>query len=108
MMKADHAHGLVRVIFPWTRAILTSLHTKLDEPMTLSVAEWCKQRNLDAHALSEATGLDSSRIDSIMQGRWTPSPSERSRIAAALGVSVDEITWGHATPIQHLYGHGPG
>src|SRR5213594_2794030 len=28
-------------------------------------------------------------------------------IAAALGISVDEISWGHAVPVQHLRGNGP-
>ena len=22
--------------------------------------------------------------------------------------TIDDITWGHKTPIQHIYGHGPG
>ena len=34
--------------------------------------------------------------------------AERQRIAAVLGVPVENISWGHKTPIQHLYGHGPG
>jgi hypothetical protein len=76
--------------------------------MSLSVAELCKQRNLDIGRLSDATGFDAARIEAIVQGRWTPSPHERSKIAAALGVEVNEIAWGHTTPIQHLYGHGPG
>jgi hypothetical protein len=44
----------------------------------------------------------------ILLGRWTPSPFERQRIAGALNVVPDQIAWGHKTPIQHLYGHGPG
>ena len=76
--------------------------------MALSVAELCKQQNMDAHALAAAAGFDPSRVEAIVHGRWTPSPQERSRIASALGVTVDEIAWGHTTPIQHLYGHGPG
>jgi hypothetical protein len=76
--------------------------------MALSVADLCKQRNLDTGELAAVTGFDTSRVEAIVQGRWTPSPFERSEIAAALGVEVDEIAWGHATPIQHLYGHGPG
>ena len=44
----------------------------------------------------------------VVLGRWTPSPAERQKIAAALETAVDEVAWGHVTPIQHLYGHGPG
>jgi hypothetical protein len=43
----------------------------------------------------------------IIEGRWTPSPSERDRIAAVFGLTRAEIAWGHATPVSHLYGHGP-
>jgi len=46
-------------------------------------------------------------VQAIVLGRWTPSPAERTTIAAALDVPVEEIAWGHKTPIQHLYGHGP-
>jgi hypothetical protein len=41
-------------------------------------------------------------------GRWTPSPAERDNIAAAFGLTRDQIAWGHKTPIQHIYGSGPG
>ena len=76
--------------------------------MALSVAELCRERQMTAQSLADASGLDQSRVDAIAQGRWTPSPAERERIAAALGVTVQDIAWGHLTPIQHLYGHGPG
>ena len=36
-----------------------------------------------------------NRVEAIADGRWTPSPEERTKVAAALGVSVDEISWGH-------------
>jgi len=76
--------------------------------MAASVAELCKLRNLEVSALADGAGLDRSRVEAITEGRWTPSPAERQRIADVLGVAVDEIAWGHKTPIQHLYGHGPG
>jgi hypothetical protein len=52
--------------------------------------------------------VDAQRIQAIILGRWTPSPQDRDAIAAVLGVTRDQIAWGHRTPIQHLYGHGPG
>lgn len=58
--------------------------------------------------LASHSGLDENRVLAIALGRWTPSPSERQRIAAVLNASVESIAWGHKTPIQHLYGHGPG
>jgi hypothetical protein len=76
--------------------------------MPHSVAEWCREKNVDVDALATRSGLDSTRVEAIVLGRWTPSPAERRTIAEALGTTVDEIAWGHVTPIQHLYGHGPG
>ena len=32
---------------------------------------------------------------------------ERQKIAGVFNIPIDDIVWGHATPIQHLYGSGP-
>jgi transcriptional regulator with XRE-family HTH domain len=76
--------------------------------MTRSVAELCREQLIDVAKLADRSGLDESRVTAIALGRWTPSPVERQKIAAVFGVAVDQIAWGHVTPIQHLYGHGPG
>jgi len=73
-----------------------------------NVAELCAEQQLDVRQLAERSGLDEQRVLAIMLGRWTPSPQERDAVAAALGVTRDQIAWGHKTPIQHIYGHGPG
>jgi transcriptional regulator with XRE-family HTH domain len=73
-----------------------------------SVDELCRQHGLDAKQLADKAGLDEQRVYAIVLGRWTPSPGERDRIAAAFGLTRDAIAWGHKTPIQHIYGHGPG
>ena len=75
--------------------------------MPATVAELCQQHQVSWTALVERTGLDENRVAAIVQGRWTPSPAERQKIAAVFSVSIDDISWGHKTPIQHLYGHGP-
>jgi hypothetical protein len=76
--------------------------------MVKTVADLCREMNLSIPDLAQRTGLDHGRVTAIALGRWTPSPAERQCIAAVFGVSVDDIAWGHQTPIQHLYGHGPG
>ena len=73
-----------------------------------SVGDLCREQKIDCGELSERTGLDEQRLLAIMMGRWTPSPAERDKVAAALEVIKEEIAWGHETPIQHIYGHGPG
>jgi transcriptional regulator with XRE-family HTH domain len=77
-----------------------------DTPKT--VDQLCAERGMDVRQLAERAGVDEQRVVAIVQGRWTPSPQERDAIAAVFGLTRDRITWGHKTPIQHLYGHGPG
>jgi transcriptional regulator with XRE-family HTH domain len=72
-----------------------------------SVSDLCVEQRIDAKQLAERSGLDEQRVLAIVLGRWTPSPAERDRIAAVFGLTRDQITWGHKTPIQHIYGHGP-
>ena len=76
--------------------------------MPASVADLCAAKKLSLADLVAKSGLDDNRVQAIIMGRWTPSPSERQRIATALETAIDEISWGHVTPIQHIYGHGPG
>ena len=76
--------------------------------MTKNLDELCRAAGLSLEQLSEQCGLELTRTRAIYLGRWTPSPGERRSIATVLQVSIDEIAWGHKTPIQHIYGHGPG
>lgn len=75
--------------------------------MPQSVAQICNERGISGEELTRRSGLEESRVRAILEGRWTSSPQERRRMAEALGVSVEEVAWGHQTPVQHLWGHGP-
>jgi len=75
---------------------------------TYALADLCVQHEFSLEKLVECCGLDESRVKSIILGRWTPSPQDRKAIADVFGLGIHEIKWGHATPIQHIYGHGPG
>jgi transcriptional regulator with XRE-family HTH domain len=72
-----------------------------------TVEELCVEHRLDSRQLAERSGLEEGRVQAIILGRWTPSPAERDRVAAVFGLTRDQIAWGHKTPIQHIYGHGP-
>jgi hypothetical protein len=74
---------------------------------TKSVNDLCREHQIDVRRLAECSGLDEQRVLAIVLGRWTPSPAERDRVAAVFGLTRDQITWGHVTPIQHIYGSGP-
>lgn len=75
---------------------------------TKTVEQLCAEHQFDVKQLAEKAGLDEQRVVAILLGRWTPSPQERDNIAGVFGRTRDQITWGHKTPIQHIYGHGPG
>lgn len=70
------------------------------------VAQWMAERKLAPAQLVAASGLDERVVEAIVHGRYTPSPQQRERLAAALGVDLALITWDHATAVDHLYGHG--
>ena len=75
---------------------------------TLKTAlELCAEHQLSRETLADEAGLDLKRVLAILEGRWTPSPAERDRVAAVFGLTRDQIAWGHKSPVAHLYGHGP-
>jgi transcriptional regulator with XRE-family HTH domain len=76
-------------------------------PQVKSLAEWMAARGVGVPELVEASGVDERVVEAIAHGRYTPSPEQRQRLAAVLGVGVDEIAWGHVTEVSHVYGHGP-
>jgi transcriptional regulator with XRE-family HTH domain len=77
-----------------------------DSPKT--VEQLCLDHKLDARQLAERSGVDEQRIVAILLGRWTPSPQERDAIAKVFSLTREQLVWGHKTPIQHIYGSGPG
>ena len=73
----------------------------------MTVAEWIAEKAISVEALERASGLDRKVLEAILQGRYTPSPQQRQRVAAVLRVALEQIAWGHTNPVSHLYGHGP-
>jgi transcriptional regulator with XRE-family HTH domain len=67
-----------------------------------------EQTGITIDEISERAKLTVQRVAAIAEGRWTPSPDERQRIATAFGVPVEEISWGHTmNPRNIRYGrHG--
>jgi transcriptional regulator with XRE-family HTH domain len=84
---------------------VAKLSTQMHDVRT--AAQWMEERKLSVAELVAAAGLDGRIVEAIVQGRYTPSPHQRDRLAAALGVEVEQITWDHASPVEHMYGHGP-
>ena len=67
-----------------------------------------EETGLTVEDIAERAALPVDRVGAIAVGRWTPSPDERRKVCSVFGVEPQDVTWGHATPIQHIWGHGPG
>jgi hypothetical protein len=72
-----------------------------------TVHDLCEEAGIDVAKLAALAQLDEKRVLAIVEGRWTPSPSERDKIAAVFALTRDDIAWGHKTIISHIHGHGP-
>lgn len=72
-----------------------------------TLAEWMAEKRVGLEDLEQLSCLDRKVLQAIYDGRYTPSPQQRKRVAEALGVQVEQIAWGHTNPVEHLYGHGP-
>jgi hypothetical protein len=71
------------------------------------LARYLEETGIGIDQLVTVARLDAKLIKAIVSGNYTPSPSQRQRLAAALGVSTDDISWDHAIPVRHLRGNGP-
>jgi ribosome-binding protein aMBF1 (putative translation factor) len=71
------------------------------------IASYMEDTGISVDQLVTATGLDVKLVKAIVSGNYTASPSQRQRLAAALGVTTGDISWGHAVSVQHMRGNGP-
>jgi hypothetical protein len=72
-----------------------------------TLAEWMVERCIGVAELVATCGLDDRVVEAIAQCRYTPSPQQRQRLSAALGLTPEQIAWGHLATVEHVYGHGP-
>lgn len=57
---------------------------------------------LTVEDLAEKSMLMTDRVEAIALGRWTPSPAERVKIAAAFEMDVTDISWGHTLDPRNI------
>lgn len=73
--------------------------------MPKTVEHWLETTGLSFDEIATRARLPIERVAAIAEGRWTPSPDDRQRIAQAFGVAVDDVSWGHtASPRIVRYG----
>jgi len=70
------------------------------------VARYMEESGISVGQLVTATGLNAKLVAAIVNGNFTASPAQRQLLAAALGVSTEDVSWGHAVPVEHLRGNG--
>jgi ribosome-binding protein aMBF1 (putative translation factor) len=83
-----------------SREVVVMAHVK-------TVAQLMAERGISLAQLVESSALDERVVEAIVHGRYTPSPQQRQRLAAALGVAPEQVAWGHTAQVEHMYGHGP-
>jgi len=68
-----------------------------------------ERTGLSVRELAERARLSHLRAEAIADGRWTPSPEERQRIAEVFSLPAEEISWGHTLNPRNLryrrFGH---
>lgn len=68
--------------------------------------EWLfEQSQISRDQIAERSGLSRERVEAIVAGRWLPSPSERQRLADALGAQAEAIDWGHTMSPRNVRYH---
>ena len=72
-----------------------------------SLASHMEAAGLSVDELIAASDLDAKVVRAMVVGQYTPSPSQRQRLAAVLGVAPSEVAWGHTVPVEHIRGNGP-
>ena len=72
-----------------------------------TLGEWMADRGIGLADLVEASGLDTRVVEAVVGNRYTPSPQQRQRLSAALGIEPEQVAWGHQAAVEHVYGHGP-
>jgi transcriptional regulator with XRE-family HTH domain len=77
--------------------------------MALQTVDFLFERTgISVEEIAERTCLSFDRVLAIAEGRWTPSPQEREKIAAAFEISVAEVSWGHSINPRNIRYHRHG
>ena len=63
------------------------------------------ESQLTIEDVADRARLSPERVEAIAVGRWTPSPAEREKIAAAFGVPIADVSWGHTMDPRNIRYH---
>ena len=71
------------------------------------IAHYLEKKGLSVDDLVTTSGLDARVVHAIVSGNYTASPEQRQRLATALGVATEDVSWDHSVEVQYLRGNGP-
>jgi transcriptional regulator with XRE-family HTH domain len=72
---------------------------------TVTIDRLLEESDLPLEEIADRAGVTADRLRAIATGRWTPSPAERQRVAAALAVEVEHVSWGHSMAPRNIRYH---
>ncbi len=61
-----------------------------------------EQTGCTVKEVAKDANLALERVEAILDGRWTPSPTERQKLATALDVNIEEVSWGHTMDPRNI------
>jgi len=93
---------------PGMNLVTVQVESGCDMASTRTIERIIEETAISIAELAERANMEKRRIQAIVDGRWTPGPAERDRIAAALGLGVDEISWGHTVNFRNVTYHRKG
>ena len=73
--------------------------------MRFTIDVLAERAQVSVKQLAERSGVPTTRVEAIVTGRWLPKPADRERLAAALGVQVDDVEWGHSISPRNVRYH---
>ena len=64
-----------------------------------------EEAGLTVDEIAEQAKLPPERVEAMLVGRWTPSPSDREKLASVFGLTPDEVVWGHTMDPRNIRYH---
>lgn len=64
-----------------------------------------EETGLSVDEIAAQAKIPSERVSAMIDGRWTPSPSDREKMAAVFGLTPDDVVWGHTMDPRNVRYH---
>ena len=64
-----------------------------------------EDQSMTPEILAQRSGVPRRRVEAILSGSWLASPTERKALAAAVGVEVEDVDWGHTMNPRNVRYH---